>query len=65
MNQDSMVFRRACVNHPELSASVGKTPIGTYRMVFRDDEVGAVIETRVFEKCMCAYEYAQRLINQE
>ena len=65
MNQDSMVFRRACVNHPELSVSVGKTPIGTYRTVFRDDEAGAVIETRVFEKCLRAYEYAQRLINQD
>lgn len=65
MNQDSMVFRRACVNHPGLSVSVGKTPIGTYRTVFRDDEADAVIEARVFEKCMRAYEYAQRLINQD
>lgn len=65
MYQDSMVFRRACVNHPELSVSVGKTPIGAYRTVFRDDEADVVIETRVFEKCMRAYEYAQQLINQD
>ncbi len=64
MNQDSIIFRRACVNHPELSVSDGKTPIGTYRTIFRDDEADAVIETRVFEKCMRAYEYAQQLISQ-
>lgn len=65
MNQDLMVFRRACANHPGLSVSVCKTPMGTYRTVFRDDEADSVIETRVFEKCMRAYEYAQRLINQD
>ena len=64
MNRDSIVFRRACVNHPDLSVTVARTPIGTYRMTFRDDEAGAIIETRIFEKCMRAYECAQQLIDQ-
>lgn len=64
MDQDSVVFRRACVNHPDLSVTVSRTPIGTYRMTFRDDDADAVIETRVFEKCMRAYECAQKLIDQ-
>ena len=65
MKDESMVFGRACVNHPELSVTVGRTPIGTFRVVFRDTEADAVIESRVFEKCMRAYEHAQRLINQD
>lgn len=61
---DSVIFRRACVNYPDLSVSVARTPIGTYRATFHDDEACAVIESRVFEKCMRAYEHAQTLINQ-
>ena len=65
MVDDSVVFGRACVNHPELTVSVGKTPMRTFRVVFRDSETGSVIETRVFDKCMSAYAYAQRLINKD
>lgn len=65
MDQDSIIFSRACVNHPDLSVTVSRTVIGTYRMTFRDDEAGAIIETRIFDKCMRAYECAQILINQE
>jgi len=65
MKNDVVIFGRACVNHPELNVSVGRTLLGTFRVVFRDNEAGAVIETRVFDKCMRAYEYAQRLINQD
>jgi len=48
-----------------LSVTVSRTPIGTFRVVFRDTEADAIIETRVFDKCTRAYEYAQRLINQD
>ena len=65
MKNDIVIFGRACVNHPELSVTVGKTLLGTYRVVFRDTDADAIIETRVFDKCMSAYEYAQRLINQD
>ena len=65
MKDDSVVFGRACVNHPELTVTVGKTPVGTFRVVFRDTDANAVIESRVFNKCMSAYAYAQRLINQD
>lgn len=65
MDQDSIVFRRACANHPDLSVTVARTPIGTYRMTYQDDDAGNVIETRIFEKCMRAYECAQKLINQD
>lgn len=64
MDQDSIIFSRACINYPDLSVTVARTPIGTYRMTFRDNEAGAIIETRIFEKCMSAYESAQILINQ-
>lgn len=64
MDQDSIIFSRACVNHPDLSVTVSRTVIGTYRMTFRDDEAGAIIETRIFDKCMRAYECARMLIDQ-
>ena len=48
-----------------LSVTVGRTPIGTFRVVFRDNEAGAVIESRVFNQYANAHEYAQRLINQD
>jgi|LakMenEpi03Aug12_release.lakeMendotaPanAssembly.Ray.scaffolds.fasta_scaffold3063088_2 hypothetical protein len=64
MTDDAVIFARPCVNHPDLSVSVARTIIGTYRMVFRDDEAGAIIETRIFTSCMRAYDAAQLLINQ-
>ncbi len=64
MTDDSVIFARPCVNHPDLSVSVARTTIDNYRMVFRDDEAGAIIETRIFTSCMRAYDAAQLLINQ-
>jgi hypothetical protein len=64
MNQDTVIFGRACVNHPDLTVSVNRTILGTYRVVFRDTDADAVIETRIFKTCMRAYDYAQTLINQ-
>lgn len=64
MKNDTVVFGRACVNHPELSVTVGKTLLGTFRVVFRDTDADAVIESRVFNQYANAHEYAQRLINQ-
>lgn len=64
MTDDSVIFARPCVNYPDLSVSVARTAIGTYRMTFRDDEAGAIIETRIFTSCMRAYDVAQLLINQ-
>lgn len=61
---DNVIFARQCVNYPELSVSVSRTILGTYRMVFRDNDADAVIETRIFKTCMRAYEVAQLLINQ-
>ena len=65
MKNDVVIFGRACVNHPELNVSVGRTLLGTFRVVFRDNEAGAVIESRVFNQYANAHEYAQRLINQD
>lgn len=64
MVDDSVIFARPCANHPDLSVFVARTIVGTYRMVFRDDEAGAIIETRIFTSCMRAYDAAQLLINQ-
>jgi hypothetical protein len=61
---DTPIFARACAHYPELRVTVARTPIGTYRVTFTDTDADAVIETRVFEKCMRAYECAQKLINQ-
>ena len=63
-SDDTPIIARACAHYPELSVTVSKTPIGTYRVTFRDNEADAVIESRIFEKCMRAYEHAQTLINQ-
>lgn len=64
MDQDSPLWRAPCVNHPDLSVTVARTVMGTYRMVFRDDEAGAVIESRVFNSASAADSCAHRLINQ-
>lgn len=61
---DTPIFARACAHYPDLSVTVARTPIGTYRVTFEDTDARAVIESRVFEKCMRAYEHAQTLINQ-
>ena len=61
---DTPVFARACAHYPDLHVTVSKTPIGTYRVTFRDNEADAVIESRVFQKCVRAHEYAYTLINQ-
>lgn len=48
-----------------LGVTVGRTPIGTFRVVFRDTDAGAVIETRVFTDRDRAIGFASRLIPQE
>lgn len=64
MDQDSIIFSRACVNHPDLSVTVSRTVIGTYRVTFRDDEAGAIIETRIFNSADRANDCARMLIDQ-
>jgi hypothetical protein len=65
MNQDSPIWRAPCVNHPELSVTVSRTVIGTYRTLFHDDDADAVIETRIFNSADRADDYARMLINQD
>ena len=43
---------------------VSRTPIGTYRVTFRDADADATIEQRIFNKCVPATEYAHLLLNQ-
>lgn len=64
MDQDSPLWRAPCANYPDLSVTVSRTVMGTYRMVFRDDEAGAIIESRVFNSASAADSCAHRLINQ-
>ena len=64
MDQDSPLWRAPCANHPDLSVTVSRTVIGTYRMVFRDDEARAIIETRIFNSSSAADNYARMLLNQ-
>ena len=64
MDQDSPLWRAPCANHPELSVTVSRTVLGTYRMVFRDDEAEAVIESRVFNSPSAADDCARMLLNQ-
>jgi hypothetical protein len=64
MDQDSPLWRAPCANHPDLSVMVSRTVLGTYRMVFRDDEAEAVIETRIFNSTDRANDYARMLVNQ-
>lgn len=64
MDQDSPLWRAPCANHPDLSVTVSRTELGTYRMVFRDDEAGAIVESRVFNSRAVADAYARRLVNQ-
>ena len=64
MDQDSPLWRAPCANHPDLSVTVSRTVLGTYRMVFRDDEAEAIIETRIFNSADRANDYARRLLNQ-
>ena len=48
-----------------LAVMVGRTPIGTFRVTFRDTDAGAIIETRVFTDADRAIGYARGLIPQE
>ena len=64
MDQDSPLWRAPCTNHPDLSVTVSRTVLGTYRMVFRDDEAGAIIETRIFTSPSAADSCARMLLNQ-
>ena len=64
MDQDSPLWRAPCANHPELSVTVSRTVIGTYRTVFRDDEAEAVIESRIFNSASAADDFARMLLNQ-
>lgn len=48
-----------------LVVTVGRTPIGTFRVVFRDTDASAIIETRVFTDCERAIGFARGLIPQE
>ena len=61
---DQTIWARACPKYPELSVSVSRTAIGTYRVVFRDHDAGAVIESRVFNSCARATEHAHNLLDQ-
>ena len=61
---DTPILARACAHYPDLRVTVARTPIGTYRVTFRDEDADAVIESRVFQKCVRAHEYAYALINQ-
>ena len=59
---DTTIWARQCAQYPELSVSVSRTVIGTYRVVFRDND--AVIESRVFNSCVRATEHAHNLLDQ-
>lgn len=62
---DTTIWARQCARYPELSVSVSRTDIGTYRVVFRDDEANAVIDSRVFNSCVRATEHAHNLLDQK
>ena len=61
---DTPIIARACVHYPDLHVTVSKTPIGTYRVTFRDDEADAVIESRIFTSAARAEEHARMLADQ-
>jgi len=44
-----------------MSATVFVTPLRTWRVVFRDDDSGRIVETRVFLTRERAEKYARRL----
>ena len=48
-----------------LMVTVGQTPIGTYRVVFRDTDADETIGVRVFTDADRAIGYARGLIPQE
>ena len=62
--QDTPIWARPCPHYPELHVMVSRTPIGTYRVTFRDADADATIEQRIFNKCVPATEYAHLLLNQ-
>lgn len=59
---DETIWARQCAHYPELSVSVSRTAIGTYRVVFRDND--AAIESRVFNSCVRATQHAHNLLDQ-
>ena len=63
--QDTPIWARACTRYPELHVTVARTIIGTYRVTFRDADADAVVETRIFNRCTPATEYAHKLLNQK
>jgi hypothetical protein len=64
MQSENHIWARSCANYPELWVKVAPTPIGTYRVLFIDSDVDAVIEQRIFKTCVRATEYAHTLVNQ-
>ncbi len=48
-----------------LAVTVGRTPIGTFRVTFRDTDAGATIEIRVFTDRERAIGFARGLMPQE
>jgi hypothetical protein len=64
MNNETVIWARPCVNNPELSLTVSRTDIGTYRVTFRDHDADQTIEQRIFVKCIAATEYAHKLMVQ-
>ena len=64
MNHETIIWARPCANHPDLSLTVSRTPIGTYRVTFRDHDADQTIEQRIFVKCIQATEYAHKLMVQ-
>lgn len=67
---DEPIWRASCVNHPECFVTVSHTVIGTYRVVFSDNEekdnhpFGKTIGIRIFNSIDAANRYANSLINQ-
>jgi hypothetical protein len=64
MINETIIWESSCPNHPDLSLTVSRTPIGEYRVTFRDDDADQIIEQRIFVKCVEAMEYALKLLVQ-
>ena len=58
---DTPITARACPDDG-LAVVVSRTLLGTYRVTFRDTDADQTIETRVFNTCMRAAEYAWTLM---
>jgi hypothetical protein len=64
MTNETIIWARPCANHLDLSLTVSRTPIGEYRVTFRDHDADQIIEQRIFVKCVQATEYAHKLLVQ-